>query len=47
MKYILKEKIRSTIEWQKEVEEFADKGNIPAMLQLITMNQWMIWDKLK
>ena len=47
MKYILKEKIKSTIEWKKEVEEFADKGNIPAMLSLIIMNQWMIWNKLK
>ena len=47
MKYILKEKMGLAIKSQKEAEKFADKGNIPAMLQLITMNQWMIWDKLK
>ena len=47
MKHIPQEHLEKMIEVQREYEKSANKGNILAMLSIITLNQWIIWNKLK
>jgi len=47
MKYIPKENLELALEAQEQNEKHAFDGNIPAKLNLIMLNQMMIWNKIK